>query len=181
MHKIIFYIKASFTNTISYNPNIPCFCYLLTRQSFFFLSLSEEVRLRRILMMFYSSCKAFSWFCTALSETLREEVERLKKATRQLSSVNQYPDNILIQQSVQNYYTHHQQLPHPSNQAQHLHSTPAQDSSDDKSCLSDPMDFMWQMDRSQVHLRMLFCKGKLYSSFVLFVSSCTLGNLLFIS
>ncbi|URE12058.1 hypothetical protein MUK42_23360 [Musa troglodytarum] len=51
----------------------------------------------------------------ALSETLREEVERLKKATRQLSSINQYPDNILIQQSVQNYYTHHQQLPHPSN------------------------------------------------------------------
>ncbi|CAD5178101.1 unnamed protein product [Musa acuminata subsp. malaccensis] len=78
----------------------------------------------------------------ALSETLREEVERLKKATRQLSSVNQYPDNILIQQSVQNYYTHHQQLPHPSNQAQHLRSSPAQDSSDDKSCLSDPMDFM---------------------------------------
>ncbi|URE46746.1 hypothetical protein MUK42_14660 [Musa troglodytarum] len=76
----------------------------------------------------------------ALNETLREEVQRLKKVTGQLPSANGNPYDIVIQQSIPNYYSH------SSNQAQHLHATEAQESSNDKSpsgqCLDDPMDFM---------------------------------------
>nr|XP_009379837.2 PREDICTED: transcription factor VIP1 isoform X1 [Musa acuminata subsp. malaccensis] len=75
----------------------------------------------------------------ALNETLREEVQRLKKATGQLPRANGNPRNIVIQQSIPNYYSH------SSNQAQHLHASEAQESSNDKSpsgqCLDDPMDF----------------------------------------
>ncbi|RWW63338.1 hypothetical protein BHE74_00029491, partial [Ensete ventricosum] len=78
--------------------------------------------------------------CEALNDTLREEVQRLKKATGQLPSANGNPCNIVIQQSVPNHYSY------SSNQAQHLHASEAQESSNDKSpsgqCLDDPTDFM---------------------------------------
>ncbi|RRT45578.1 hypothetical protein B296_00055037 [Ensete ventricosum] len=78
--------------------------------------------------------------CEALNDTLREEVQRLKKATGQLPSANGNPCNIVIQQSVPNHYSY------SSNQTQHLHASEAQEPSNDKSpsgqCLDDPTDFM---------------------------------------
>ncbi|WOL02322.1 hypothetical protein Cni_G11041 [Canna indica] len=80
----------------------------------------------------------------ALNETLREEVQRLKQATGQLPRMNGNPFNIGIHQNASNYFTHPQQLPHPSNQVQHLHAPQPQVSSDGNPTnhQDDPMDFV---------------------------------------
>ncbi|XP_042378946.1 transcription factor VIP1-like [Zingiber officinale] len=69
----------------------------------------------------------------ALNETLREEVQRLKIVTGQLPNANGNHFNGGLQQSVSNYYSLMPQLP-PRNgrQAQHLHPSQSQASSNNQ-------------------------------------------------
>ncbi|XP_072950626.1 transcription factor VIP1-like [Typha angustifolia] len=80
----------------------------------------------------------------ALNEALREEVQRLKIATGQLPNMNGNLFNGGLQHSIPSYFSQPQQLPH--RQAQHLHPTQSQTSSNGQSMNAqspnDSMDFM---------------------------------------
>lgn len=81
-------------------------------------------------------------FPTALNDTLREEVQRLKQANEQLQFPSGNPFNMSMQQTPPSIYADAQQLSHRSNQAQHVHASPAQLSSNERSpnCQDDPME-----------------------------------------
>ncbi|WOL11197.1 transcription factor VIP1 [Canna indica] len=85
--------------------------------------------------------------CDALNEALREEVQCLKMATRQLQNTNGNSYNGGLQHPVSNYYsTPHQLPPLSGRQPQSLYPSQIQSSSNGQSLNAyspnDPMDFM---------------------------------------